>query len=49
MLFARNQEEGEWMWGEHKLPRLHGYTHAPPPLATFTYTCVDENGKALQA
>ena len=22
MVFARNQEEGEWMWGEHRLPRV---------------------------
>ena len=22
MVFARNQEEGEWVWGEHTLPRL---------------------------
>ena len=22
MVFARNQEEGEWMWEEHRLPRV---------------------------
>ena len=27
MVFARNQEEGEWMWGEHRLPRVCSYRY----------------------
>ena len=27
MVFARNQEEGEWMWREHRLPRLCSYRY----------------------
>ena len=26
MVFARNQEE-EWMWGEHRLPRVCSYRY----------------------
>ena len=27
MVFARNQKEGEWVWGEHRLPRVCSYSH----------------------
>ena len=27
MVFTRNQEEGEWMWGEHRLPRVCSYRY----------------------
>ena len=27
MVFARNLEEGEWMWGEHRLPRVCSYRY----------------------
>ena len=38
VLLYRNQEEGEWMWGE---PRLCGYTHVGTCTIVYTYlyTC----------
>ena len=27
MALVRNREKGEWMWGEHRLPRVCGYSH----------------------
>ena len=27
IVFARNQEEGEWMWGEHRLYRVCSYRY----------------------
>ena len=27
MVFARNKVEGEWLWGEHKLPRVCSYSY----------------------
>ena len=27
MVFARNWKEGEWIWGEHRLPRVCSYRY----------------------
>ena len=27
MVFAREQDKGEWVWGEHKLPRVCSYSY----------------------
>ena len=44
MVFARNQEEGEWMWGEHRLPRVCSYRYMYLGIdfacACILYTCI---------
>ena len=27
MVFARSKVDGEWMWGEHRLPRVGSYSY----------------------
>ena len=27
MVFARNQDEGEWVWNEHRLPKVCSYSY----------------------